>query len=282
MLDVNTIDWNEAWKKPESEYKNCVKKMVSCSDRWLDPVRCKKFSDSIRENNFAASHGRITSIIYTPQSRILDIGAGPGTLALPFARLVSHVTAVEPSESMRSYILQGMGEFGIDNISIVPKLWEDVDISWDLSPPYDVVIASYSLGFPDLREGLLKMIAASSRYIYIFWFADMLSSWQRNYGGIWEDLFGIPISAYKKPNIIFNILHQMGIYANVEVTQEEQVQRFSGIDEAVSDQGAGLNLETEQQYAILRRFLLERLQPEDGGLVLRNVSPRAKIWWKKE
>lgn len=214
--------------------------------------------------------------------RILDIGAGPGTLALPLAGMVEDVTAVEPSECMRTCLNESIEEFGIRNITVVPKLWEDVDISQDLTPPYDIVVASYSLGFPDLREGLLKMAAASSSYVYIFWFADMISPWQKNYGPIWEELFDIPYKLYQKPNVIFNLLNQMGIYANVEVFREEQVQRFSDIDQAVEDQGAGLNLDTPEQYAVLRKYLETKLQSERGALVLRTVSPRAKIWWKKE
>ena len=54
------------------------------------------------------------------------------------------------------------------------------------------------------------------------------------------------------------------------------------MDEAVSDQGAGLNLETPEQYAVLREFLEKRLQQQDGQFVMSSISPRAKIWWKKD
>jgi len=281
MIDVNAIDWNEAWKKPDLE-SGKKKGFLTCSDRWSDPDRCRKFSRSIRENNWAASRARIQAMAISPGSRVLDIGAGPGTLALPLAGMVNQVTAVEPSDCMRECLHESMQELGVHNITVVPKRWEDVNLSEDLAGPYDVVVASYSLGFPDLREGLQKMQDASSTYVYIFWFADMISPWQKNYGDIWEDLYGIPFQVYKKPNIIFNLLHQMGIYANVEITKEEQVQKFSGIEEAIADQGAGLNLETPEQYAVLRKYLEKKLQPEDGFFVMKIQSPRAMIWWKKE
>ena len=281
MINVNEIDWNEAWKKPKS---SCTrnKGILTCTDRWSDPDRCKKFSQSIRENNWAASRARISAMEIDPDVRILDIGAGPGTLAVPLAGMVRHVTAVEPSECMRDCLNETINELGIQNISVVPKHWEDVNLTEDLTPPYDVVVASYSLGFPDLREGLHKMEQASCSYVYIFWFADMVSPWQKNYGDIWEKLYKIPFENGKKPNIIFNLLHQMGIYANVEVTKDEHVQRFLSITEAVQDQGAGLNLKTQEQYDILRDYLVTRLEREGDEYVMRSIFPQAKIWWKKD
>ena len=42
------------------------------------------------------------------ESRVLDIGAGPGTLAIPFDQKVAHVTAVEPAECMCSVMREKM------------------------------------------------------------------------------------------------------------------------------------------------------------------------------
>ncbi|MDD1729778.1 MAG: methyltransferase domain-containing protein [Methanospirillum sp.] len=281
MIDITSIDWNEAWKKPEEGEKG-KKLFVSCADRWSEKERCEKFNQTVRENNWEASRARIAGMELSPHSRVLDIGAGPGSLAIPLAGIVKEVTAVEPSAAMRECLLANIDEFGITNLNVVAKRWEEVDIAGDLAPPYDVVFASYSLGFPDLREGLLKMDQVSGSYVYIFWFADMLSPWQKNYGDIWEELYGIPFKRYQKPNIIFNLLHQMGIYANVEVIKEDHVQKFVSLDEAVTDQGAGLNLETPGQYAVLRSYLEKKLAFEDGYYTMHSASPRAKIWWKKD
>ena len=281
MIDITTIDWNEAWKKPEEGEKG-KKLFISCADRWSEKERCERFNRSAKENNWQASRARIEGMNITPDARILDIGSGPGTLTIPLAGLVREVTAVEPSEYMRKCLHENIHEKGITNLTVIPKRWEDVDISKDLTPPYDVVVASYSLGFPDLREGLVKMAEVSSSYVYIFWFADMLSPWQKNYGEIWEQLYGIPLKKYQKPNIIFNLLHQMEIYANVGITKEEHVQKFLTLDEAVADQGSGLNLETPEQFTVLRNFLERKLSNENGIYTMRSSAPRAKIWWKKD
>ena len=281
MIHVNEIDWNEAWKKPDNT-EGQKQGFISCGRRWKDPDRCRRFNASMKKDDWAASEGRIQAMDIQPTSRILDVGAGPGTLTIPMAGIARHVTAVEPSEGMLACLHDNIIEKGYDNITVVPKKWENVDISTDLSAPFDIVVASYSLGFPDLREGLQKMNDASGRYVYIFWFADMMSPWQRRYAGIWEELFGIPLPPGRKPNIIFNLLHQMGIFANVEITKEESIQHYMSIEEAIADQREGLNLTTPDQDEVLKQFLLSKLQYEDGIFKLRDNSYRAKIWWRKE
>lgn len=278
MIDVNSIDWNAAWKKPEGDEGKKLG-FISCGRRWSDANRCRRFNEAMKEDNWAGSRARIAAMDIHTDSRILDIGAGPGTLSIPLAAIASHVTAVEPSEQMRECLCENIEIGKLSNVNVVPRKWEDVDIKKDLTSPYDIVVASYALGFPDLREGLLKMIAASSKYVYIFWFADMMSPWQRNYGDIWEKLYGQPRPAGTKPNIIFNLLHQMGIYAHVEMSKEESIHRFVSFEEAVADQKEGLHLTTLEQEKVLMEYLQTKLKIEDGMVVLREMTHRAKIWW---
>ena len=218
----------------------------------------------------------------TPTSRVLDIGAGPGTLAIPLAGIVRHVTAVEPSPGMLMCLHENMEQRKITNITTIRKRWEDVDPKKDLDGPYDVVVASYSLGVPDLRAALEKMDAVSARYAYIFWFADMMSPRHRTYLEIWEELFGASRSPGHVPNIIFNLLSQMGIYANVEIYRAGRVLRFPGLEEAVADQKDALKLTEEWQVELLRNFLEKTLHREHGDYVLNQKSYRTKIWWEKE
>jgi ubiquinone/menaquinone biosynthesis C-methylase UbiE len=280
-MDISAIDWNEAWND-HGPTERGTEEVITCLDRWSDLERCKKFDRMAKKDNWKASWERIRAMDITPESRVLDIGSGPGTLAVPLSGMVRHVTAVEPSPGMAACLDENIRSSGIGNISVVRKKWEDVSLSDDLSPPYDVVVASYSLGVPDLRDALLKMDRASGKYVYIFWFADMQSPWRQNYREIWEDLYGVPCNGARKPNIIYNLLTQLGIYANVMVTKEERIARFASIDEAVADQSEGLRLKTDEQKSVLREFLTRKLEVEDGSHVLRATSRQARIWWEKE
>ncbi|MBP2134022.1 ubiquinone/menaquinone biosynthesis C-methylase UbiE [Methanomicrobium sp. W14] len=279
MIDISDIDWNFAWNNPGPGHSGNITK---CTDRWTDIKRCRRFNESAKEDNYRKSQARINAMDVTRDSVILDVGAGPGTLAVPLSKIARRVTAVEPTPGMLECLRENIRESGIDNIDIVEKRWEDIDPKTDLMPEYDIVVASYSLGFPDLMEALLKMNEVSRKYVYIFWFADMQSPWRKNYAEIWEPLFGVPARKNNPPNIVFNLLNQAGIYANIEVSKEEQITKFRSLDDAVGDQGAGLKLKDDTQYEILRNYLRKKLCREDGGYALKTVSYQSKIWWDKE
>jgi len=53
----------------------------------------------------------------------LDLGAGGGRYALPLARHIHRVIAVEPSEGMRQVLQDAMKQNGVQNIDILPERW---------------------------------------------------------------------------------------------------------------------------------------------------------------
>ena len=69
-----------------------------------------------------------------------------------------------------------IAEEGISNIRILPKRWED--LSPEEVGEHDLVIASYSLSFLDMREALLKMDRLAKRQVILYWFAGV-PSWER-------------------------------------------------------------------------------------------------------
>lgn len=60
-------------------------------------------------------------------SRVLDIGAGPGNHAIPFAKIVKEVTAFDISSEMVKYLLSNTQKEGVTNISAFNSSWEDLD-----------------------------------------------------------------------------------------------------------------------------------------------------------
>lgn len=281
MIDVSTIDWNEAWNA-ERKRQHQAGKNRSCVDVFSDREICRKFNMNVQADNWKDARDRIREMDVFPKARVLDIGAGPGTLSIPLAGMVKDVTAVEPSPGMREFLEENIRNYKLDNVTVVPKPWEDIDPATDLKGPYDIVISSYSLGFPDLREALAKMNEVSCGTAYVFWFADMMTIPQKNYAPIWEDLFGVPARKNRAPNIVYNLLMQMGIYANVTVTRRDTKTRFADLETAFSNQKKMLHLTTPEQDEILKGYLRKVLKKDGDSCCLQGQVLQAMTWWKKD
>ena len=71
---------------------------------------------------------------------LIDVGAGPGRLALPLALKCKRVVAVEPSSSMGEAFLEEAALHNISNVSLVRARWEEAQVE-----PADVVLCSHVL-----------------------------------------------------------------------------------------------------------------------------------------
>ncbi len=121
----------------------------------------------IREKNDRSDKGN-----KDPSFEVLDIGAGPGTLTIPFARVVRKVTAIEPSREMTKYLMKNAEEEGIKNIEIIDRSWLEVDDS-EISKKFDVVACSHLLWqFRDVGRQLKWMEGASKGYCCVVHHAD--------------------------------------------------------------------------------------------------------------
>jgi SAM-dependent methyltransferase len=78
----------------------------------------------------------------TAQSRVLDLGTGPGHVAIPLARYVGEVVAVDVEPEM----LAALAEAAPANVRPVEARAEDIDASWG---PFDLVTAGRSFHWFD-------------------------------------------------------------------------------------------------------------------------------------
>jgi ubiquinone/menaquinone biosynthesis C-methylase UbiE len=273
------INWNELRKTMISEGRK-RRGRENPGEMW--DKRAEEFNRSMRGRS-ERTNRQVANLRLDPDYTVLDVGAGTGRLSVPIAKIVKQVTAVDQSRGMLSYLEENMAEEGLSNYKAIQKRWEDVELGADLEP-HDVVIASHSLGMFDLQEALAKMDAAAKKRVYIFtaagkWFFDDLEEelWERIYdrpprrgGGFRSDYM-----------LLYNILHDMGIYANVEIRDAEHVQRYDSLDEAVERWKARREI-PEENEPLLREYLAKNLESENGdGFVFRRRTKSAMIWWPK-
>lgn len=278
-MDYNSIDWSYVWIEQMKRHLESGNKKKSSI--WEDKKSAKRFWEMSQKDNQKRARETIKSLHITPQSRVLDIGAGPGTLAIPLSEKVKHVTAIEPSKGMIEVMEENMTEYGRDNISIVKKRWEDIDVENDLDAPYDIVLASFSLSMPDIRKAIEDMQSASSGHIYLYWFAGD-TSWDMHSKKIWPQLHGKEYHCTPKCDIIYNLLYQMGIYPNMETFTLGRTEIYTDMDEAIDDLANHFSLTTEKQREILEQYLEENLRKENSNYIYDARSTRVKMWWNTQ
>jgi len=264
------IDWNELWK---------VMRSGSPWRRTLDEPagsfwdkRAKRFNDSMMQNRERAEK-QIAKIALNPEYTVLDVGAGTGRLAIPIAKQAKSVTAIDPSKGMLACLQENMEKESVKNITCINKRWEDIELGSDIEP-HDVVIASHSLSMLDMQEALAKIDATAKKCVHLFTFAGR---WMD--GGLSEEICGEKHSSWSDYIYLCNILHDMGIYANVEIWDSEYEQHYASLDEAVTKFKEMYDLSSEKE-GILRAHLSNILVEDDGALCLKRKSKSAMIWWQ--
>ncbi|MBA7538177.1 2-methoxy-6-polyprenyl-1,4-benzoquinol methylase, mitochondrial [subsurface metagenome] len=267
------INWNELWK---------VMRSSSVWRRTLDEPagsfwdkRAKQFNESMMQNRERAEK-QIAKIVLNPEYTVLDVGAGTGRLAIPVAKQVKSVTAIDPSKGMLACLQENMEKEDVENITCINKRWEDLELGVDIEP-HDVVIASHSLAMLDMQEALAKMDATAKKYVYVFTFAGR---WMD--GGLWEKIHGETRPSWSDYIYLCNILHDMKIYANVEISDSDYEQRYKSLDEAVTKLKETYDMPSEKEE-ILKEYLSEILVEDDGTgtLCLKRKSKSAMIWWER-
>ena len=220
---------------------------------------------------------RLAAMQVPAGARVLDIGAGPGTFAIPLAQNGCSVTAVEPSPVMRELLRTRMSQEKIGTITVIPKRWEDVGPD-ELGLPYDAVIASFSLTMTDMEAALAKMHASCKGTVHLFWFLTP-PAWSVVNRDLWPALHGGSFPGQPTADWLWQILYEMGIYADIRPEPQVSLSRYADVEEAVDEFRQRLNCTTPAHEEIVRTYLHTALCRDGVGFTLGNGTRSAHICW---
>jgi 2-polyprenyl-3-methyl-5-hydroxy-6-metoxy-1,4-benzoquinol methylase len=250
---AGTEQEKDAWCKRALEFKEGVKR------RWSKPDSSRDF---------------ILSQI-SPDSTVLDIGAGVGAWSTLLARKAKHVTAVEPSLSMIDVMRSSLAEEGITNVAIVQGSWPDVQVE-----PHDYSLCSHSMyGYPDLTGFVRRMVETTRKTCFLLLRAPTLDSVRSEAA---RHIWGQPLDS---PNftIAYNILLQMGICANVlmENTGLWKPRKSESLEEALKDLKRYLALDDATEHeSYLKELLRQRLKLRSGWYFWPPDVRSALVYWQ--
>ena len=215
--------------------------------------------------------------VVTPQTSVLDVGAGTGRFSLALAPQAEHITAVEPSAAMMDFLRRDAADKGLSNISYVQATWQEAPDNLQA----DMVICSHVL-YPirDIEPFLSKLQKATHQDCYIYSRATHIDALTAD---LWRhfhhDERRIPPSYIH----VLDVLYEMGIFANVEIVTLPPSLRYPSLNVAVTEMSEQLILPDDEKTREELRALLEGWLVERDGML---VPPQqevvcAIIWWKK-
>lgn len=239
------IDFNARYREQlrESSYR------PKTSEEWDEraAARGRRGPDSDYTEAF------LSRVDFSGVRTALDIGCGTGNLAIPLAKRLRRVDALDFSAGMLRQLEENRRAAGVDNLRVHALSWTD---SWEAVPVADLVICSRALGVEDLRGALEKMTRWARRRCY---------------------------APAPRPGYIYavNMLYQMGFPARVDFLKSTGGMTYADAGqflEAVRWRIGELSAADERR---LRRFFGALPQTGDGRRRYRHEFVWALLSWEK-
>ncbi|MEW6622887.1 MAG: class I SAM-dependent methyltransferase [Bacillota bacterium] len=209
-LDSNFFDkiWQDERKK--SSLYSRQQEPAAWNQFWdqYAPTYLKAANALVPENKKMIQKWKEMGLI-EHSTRVLDIGCGPGTFALPLGEEAGEVVALDLSKKMLEILAGEARSKNINNIQVRQENWEDVNYAQE----FDIVLAANSPAIYDFKT-LMKMNQASQKYCLYICYAGKMHSTLRDM--LWKEIMGEKMRG-KAFDICypFNILYQEGFLTNL-------------------------------------------------------------------
>ena len=270
-MTYSNIDWNELWQNAR-EQKSWNSKKPSDWDQ-------KAASFSKRNKNSPYVSLFLAKLPLDPSMSVLDVGCGPGTLAIPLAKQVTSVTCIDYSQAMLELVEKRALDNGLHTIRTVNCSWED-DWKQHGVEPHDITISSRSIGVGDLHGALTKLNAYAKRFVFV---TDRISPTPFDpeaFAAVGRDFNAGPDYIYT-----VNCLYSMGIHPSVNILQLDKNFTFTTMADAVDSYSWMFQELSPVEERKLEAYVQSRVvDSDDQQIVVRRKHPPrwAMIWWEKE
>ncbi|MEN8141989.1 MAG: class I SAM-dependent methyltransferase [Thermodesulfobacteriota bacterium] len=271
MSGVSDIDWDLIWRKSRMK-RSCKNKGRKDWD--------KKAPSFARRNMRSSYIKRLLDFIAPePEDTVLDVGAGPGTLAIPLASRARLVTAIDYSAGMLEELKAEADRQSLTNIVPVHASWEDDWQKIGVAQHHDIAVASRSLSVDDLQGALAKLDKWAFKRVVV---TDRVGA-----GPFDPEIFaaiGRDFDPGPDYIITVNMLYSMGINAKVDYIPAEYSDSYPTREEAIDSCLWMLEDMNPGERERFEAYMDERLTRQDDGtwrLTRRHKPKWAVISWEK-
>ena len=254
-------DWNQLWYQAKKKKTWSTKtasdwdeKAASFAKRTASSIYIEKFLKLLKPQ---------------PSWSVLDVGCGPGTLALPLSGKVNKLSCLDFSKNMLAILRQKAK--GKKNIKTYHASWED---DWQKKeiPVHTVAISSRSLAVNNLKKALKKLSTHARELVVI---TDRVK-----HGPMDPDAFaaiGRPLES--GPDFIYtvNILFEMGFLPTVNYITLEKELHYPDHEEVLNSYIWMFKELSEDERKILFDYISSITVINNDGTVTVNRS-KPPIW----
>ncbi|WP_297826712.1 class I SAM-dependent methyltransferase [uncultured Methanobrevibacter sp.] len=218
-------------------------------------------------------------LILDKNDTVLDVGCGEGSITVPLSKKVKKVIGIDSSAKMLEYLEKRAVENDADNIETILKPIEE--ITYEEIGDVDVVVCSRSLNnIIPIKEVLGELDKIANKYVFITIFGPENKKIEKDF----DKELGIKTEDFPDYNYFFNILFNMGIYANIQRFDLNNYREYDSIEEAMDNGKFRLDLYNDEEKELLKEYLERILTKDEKTGKLYNVKDKADwimVWWKK-
>ncbi len=208
------------------------------------PAMSQRMSDSQYVRQF------VEALDLAGCATLLDVGCGPGTIALTVAPRLEHVYGLDYSPGMLAAFAAEARARGLTAATPILRAWED---DWADVPVCDIVVASRSTAVPDLEAAILKLDSKARKRVYMSYPADGRLPGDDVRRAIGRDDASVPDYL-----CVVGILHHLGLHPTLgSLTTENRFARCADFAEFLSKATELLGGLSEEEAGRLETFFRE-------------------------
>lgn len=272
---MNIKDFSELWKEEDRVFNNQSAEFWDTRADEMTRHICGAFDTRKDEllNFFTARN------ILNAETKILDIGCGPGRYSSAFAKNAKQVTGIDISAKMIQYAEQNTASELMCHVYYETAAWESVDLDargW--RNEYDLVFASMSPAICGV-DTLLKMCEASKGYCFM---SGLIEKNDEIGDQLYRAMYGEhPPRRGRHLYYALNILFLSGYYPEI-IYHDTNLELVLTVEQAVETYCTELRrlkpVSTDMQKQIAD--YLGSVANDDGLITGKSRTKLAWIFWK--